>query len=162
MKTDLIKAYLFFLPVVALQTTLVPFISIKGITPDIILILLIIYTLKLGQMPGTILGFSFGFFFDLVSGGLLGTSMFSKTIAGFVGGYFFSENKIDTFLNSFTFSGIILICSIFDSVLFTFFSSIDFTSNIFQIFFEEGLLPALYTALISLLITIFRSNKRFG
>lgn len=162
MRTEIIFIFILFIPVVVLQATIVPFISIQGVTPDLIIILLIFYTLKFGQLPGTLLGFAFGFFFDLISGGLLGTSMFSKTLAGFIGGYFYNENKVDTYLNSFTFSGIILTCSLVDSVIFSFLSSIDFTANIIQLIFEEGLLPAIYTALISLLIMIFSPRKRFG
>ena len=88
MRSDYIYPILIFIPLAIIQTTVIPLISINGYVPDLILILLVLYTLKEGQMYGMILGFVLGFFFDLATGNVIGSTMLSKTVAGFVAGYF--------------------------------------------------------------------------
>ncbi|MCB9249278.1 MAG: rod shape-determining protein MreD [Ignavibacteriales bacterium] len=87
---------LIFFPVALLQFIFVPMIAIDAIAPDIIMILLVYYALKYGQLYGTFLGSIFGLLFDIISGGILGSAMFAKTISGFIAGYFYNENKIET------------------------------------------------------------------
>ena len=103
MKIDYLVAILLFFPLLIIQTTIVPLIAINGVIPDLIIILLAFYALKMGQLHGTILGFIYGLLFDLITGGLLGSSMLSKTVTGFVIGYFYNENKKDIYLKSFIF-----------------------------------------------------------
>ena len=56
MNTDYILAILLFFPLLVIQTTIVPLLAVNGIIPDLIIILLAFYTLKMGQLHGTILG----------------------------------------------------------------------------------------------------------
>ena len=72
-----------FIPVVALQLGVVPYISINNIIPDLLVILLVYFSIKYGQIYGAVLGFFFGFLYDMFSGGVIGSSMFSMTLAGF-------------------------------------------------------------------------------
>jgi hypothetical protein len=90
---------------------------------------------------------------------LLGSSMISKTAAGFTAGFFANENKQDVYLRSYIFSLIVLLSSIVDSVLYSFFSTIDVRANLLQIVFEQGLFPGLYTALISVIVVIFHPKR---
>ncbi len=66
---------------IVLQLTLIPLISFDFILPDILLIVLVYFTLLKGQLFGTVYGFILGFLFDIFSGGLIGSAMFSKTLA---------------------------------------------------------------------------------
>lgn len=74
-----------------LQTTVVPFIGLHGVTPDLLLIYVIIIALREGQIPGTVVGFVIGLFSDLAAGDFIGLGALTKTIAGFVAGYFYNE-----------------------------------------------------------------------
>ncbi len=93
MKWELITPFITFLIVLLVQLTVIPFIAIAGVIPDLILISLVYYSISRNQFYGTVLGASYGFLVDLITGSLLGSSMLSKTIAGFTAGYFSTETK---------------------------------------------------------------------
>lgn len=160
MKNSYLISILLFIPVLIIQTTVIPLISIGQIIPDLILILLVYYSITEGQIYGTVLGFVYGLVFDLVTGSLLGSTMIAKTVAGFVAGYFSSENKIDIYLMFFNFGMIVFLAALVDQIIFSFFSAFDISSNIFLIFFQNAFLPAFYTALLGMIIIIFTPKKR--
>ena len=159
MRIDYILAILLFFPLLVIQITIVPLIAVNGIIPDLIIILLIFYTLKMGQLHGTILGFIYGLLFDLITGGLLGSSMLSKTVAGFITGYFYNENKKAIYLKSFLFPLIVLLGSTVDSFILSFFSTIDLNMSITTFFIEQGILPGIYTAVFSIIVTVFYPRR---
>ncbi len=159
-KQQYIVSILLFFPLLLIQTTIVPLLAIDTVIPDLILILLVYYAITQGQIYGSILGFIYGFLFDIITGSLLGSTMIAKTIAGFTAGYFSSENKRDQYLVSYNFSLIVMLSSLIDSTINAFFSSINFTSNIFILFFQYALLPTIYTGTIALMGMIFYPKKR--
>jgi rod shape-determining protein MreD len=162
MRFYFIISILLFFPLLVIQTTVVQLVSINGVVPDLILILLVFYAVKYGQIYGTVLGFIYGFLFDLITGSLIGSAMLSKTIAGFIAGYFSNENKREVYLKSYVFSLIVLLCCLADSVVYSFFSSIDLSKSILVLFFEQAMLPALYTAVISIIVSIFYPKRSMG
>ena len=159
-KTQYIISILLFFPLLLIQTTVVPLLAIDTVIPDLILILLVYYSITQGQIYGSVLGFVYGFLFDIITGSLLGSAMIAKTLAGFTAGYFSSENKRDQYLISYNFALIVLVSSLVDSTINAFFSAINFTSNIFLIFFQYALLPAIYTAAIALMAMIFYPKRK--
>ena len=160
MKWKYITPIIIFFLVYLLQITVVPFIRLAGIIPDLILIILVYYSISRGQLYGTILGAVYGLLMDLISGNLLGLSMISKTIAGFSAGYFTGETKKDTNVSTYNFSLIVLLCSFIDTIIFSLFSSFDLQTNILSILFEQALLPSLYTAVVSILFIFYPFRKR--
>lgn len=160
MKLQYIFSILLFFPVLVLQTTVVPLIAIRGIAPDLIVILLVFYAINNGQIYGTVLGFVYGFLFDLITGSLIGSAMLSKTLSGFIAGYFSNENKKESYLTTYMFSLIVLLCAVVDSVVYSFFSTSDLARNILFLFFEQGMLPGFYTAVVSILVTFFIPKRR--
>ncbi len=158
-RTLYIFSIVLFFPVLAVQSVIIPFVSIFGIVPDLVLILLVYFTLRMGQMHGTILGFVYGFLLDLITGNIFGSAMISKTLSGFVAGYFFNENKLDIYFKSVVFSLIVLLGASFDAFIFSFFSSIELEKTIVQRFFEQGLLPGIYTSVISFLVVMFHPRR---
>lgn len=160
MRAQFIIAIILFFPVLLLQTTVVPLISIGGIIPDLVLILLVFYTINNGQIFGTVLGFIFGFLFDLITGSLLGSAMIAKILAGFIAGYFSSETKRDNYLKPFNFSLIVLLAALVDSVVYSFFSAIDFNTTLMKIMFDHAFLPALFTGVISMFLIFFYPKRK--
>jgi rod shape-determining protein MreD len=159
MRSQYILSLLIFFPVLLIQTTVVPLISINGIIPDLVLILLAFYAVKQGQIYGTVLGFIYGFFFDLITGSLLGSAMLSKTLTGFIAGYFYNENKQELYFKSYTFALVVLLCGVIDSIVYSFFTTIEFSTNILLLFFEQGFMPGLYSAVVSVFIIIFYPKR---
>ncbi|RMD50492.1 MAG: hypothetical protein D6830_02570, partial [Ignavibacteria bacterium] len=89
-----------------------------------------------------------GLIFDLISGGLIGSSMFAYTLVGFVSGYFYKEEDIKH-LHSFQFMGIVLITSSLGSFFYSLFSGPELNTSFLFLLIEQGFLPGVYTALLS-------------
>ncbi len=159
MRSEYIWSILLFFPLLIIQTTVIPFISINGVVPDLILILLVFYSMRSGQLYGTVLGFIYGFLFDLITGSLLGSTMISKTLAGFIAGYFSNENKRENYFKSYFFVLIVLLCSVVDLVINSFFSSVDLNTNLFRLIFEQGILPGVYTSALSVFVILFYPKR---
>lgn len=154
-----IVSIILFFPLLIVQSTIVPLISFSGVIPDLILIMLVYFTLRLGQMHGTILGFVYGFLLDLITGNIFGSAMIAKTISGFTAGYFYNENKLDIYFKSIVFSLIVLLAATIDSFIFSFFSSVELEKSILLRFFEQGMFPGFYTAVISLILVMFHPRR---
>ncbi|MEI7811909.1 MAG: rod shape-determining protein MreD [Ignavibacteria bacterium] len=162
MRSDYIIAVLLFIPLAIVQLTLVPWLSYNQIAPDLILILLVIYTLRMGQLSGTLLGFVFGLLFDLFSGGIIGSAMFTKTLSGFLTGYFYNENKTEQNLHSGSLIFIIIVIGTADSIIYSLFgNSVANTNSLLTLIFMQGLLPGIYSSVLSLLMVVFYTRKLF-
>ena len=155
-----IPLFIFF-PVVIIQLTIIPFISIQGVVPDLLLIAVVYFSISYGQIFGTITGASYGLLYDLISGNLIGSTMLSKTVAGFVAGYFSSETKREKYLYTYSFSIVVLITGLIDAIIFAFFSVIDFNTNLFLALFNHALMPSIYTSIVSILVVIVPYRKNF-
>ena len=93
----LVVRYFFIsLGLVILQTTLVRFMAIETIVPDLLLIWIVAIALVEGQAAAITAGFILGLGIDLLSGhdGMLGLAALSKTVAGFVAGFFHDDNRV--------------------------------------------------------------------
>lgn len=163
MRSDYIFAVLLFIPLAVIQLTLVPWLSYNQVGPDLILILLVFYTLRVGQLGGTILGFIFGLAFDLISGTILGSAMFTKTLSGFLTGYFYNENKVEQNIHSLSLLLIVFLIGTVDSIIYSFFGSSNTGStSILIMFFMQGLLPGLYSSVLALPLVVFYTKKMFA
>jgi len=150
---------LIFIPFAVIQLTIIPFVSIGHISPDLIVIIVVYFTLLYGQIYGTLLGFTLGFLFDLLSGGLIGSAMFAKTLAGFSAGYFYNENKIDQNTKSITFVVIIFVCAVIDSLAYSVLAYSGTGMDVLYLMFELSILPGVYTTLVVFPILIFMTKK---
>ena len=142
--------FILFMPLLILQLTLVPLFAIEGVVPDLIIILLVFLALRRGQIQGTVYGFLFGFLLDIFTGGLIGSAMFSMTLAGFIAGYFFSENPEESLSLDFKFVSIVFLCASIDSFFYSLLGTTELSSGIQYFIFDYSLFPGLYTAIVSL------------
>ena len=142
--------FILFMPLLILQLTLVPLFAIEGVVPDLTIILLVFLALRRVQIQGTIYGFLFGFLLDIFTGGLIGSAMFSKTLAGFIAGYFYSENPEESSNLDFKFVSIIFLCASIDSFFYSLLGTTELSSGIQYFIFDYSLFPGLYTAVVSL------------
>ncbi len=138
--------------------TVVPLIEIGGSFPDLMLIFVVYIALKNGQIAGTIVGFIAGLLIDLMVGFTPGLSALSKTISGFVAGYFYSELKVEMNTGTFRFPGIVFLCSLVNNIVYF---SLDILSSEFSgaqiVKFIIG--RSIYTVILSL-IPVFTISKR--
>jgi rod shape-determining protein MreD len=145
--------------VLILQITVVKFLSIDGISPDILLVWLAYLTLTEGQIVGTISGFSLGLLFDLAIGGFLGLTALSKTIACFFGGYFYNENKTLMTLGSFQFIMFVFVLSFLNNIIYFAIFVAGTQMHYPATVLWYGLTTAIYTAVVSLLPMFLFSRK---
>ncbi len=104
MRTAWFPVLLSFILIIA-QTTFAGLLTIGTAIPDVLVIWLVYLAVVRGQLTATVSGFLIGLFVDLISGqdGMLGLSSLTKSLAGFIAGYFYNENKIEHNLSSWRF-----------------------------------------------------------
>lgn len=69
-----------------IQLTLINSVTILGLKPDLILVVVVVFSLLKGEKEGTISGFVSGLLQDIFSIGLLGINALAKTVIGFTCG----------------------------------------------------------------------------
>jgi rod shape-determining protein MreD len=157
------KPYIHFafvtLGLLLLQTTFIPFISLGGYLPDLFMIYLVYIALQRGQIESTISGFILGLLQDIITIKFFGLAALSKTIAGFVAGYFFNENTIVQTLGSYRYILLVGLCSIVHNLLYftIFFQGSE--NSIFVSVLASTFGMTLYTCVIGILVMFFFSRK---
>jgi rod shape-determining protein MreD len=150
-----------FIPVVLIQLTVIPFIAIQEVVPNLILIAVVYFSIANGQIFGTVTGASYGLLYDLISGNLVGSNMLSKTVAGFIAGYFSGETRREKYLYTYSFTLVVLLSALINAMIFSFFSVMDFNTNFLQALFNHALLPSIYTSIVSILVVIIPYKRAF-
>ena len=161
MKLKYFTPLIVFIPVVLIQLTVVPFISVQGVVPNLLLIAVVYFSILDGQIFGTVTGASYGLLFDLISGNLVGSNMLSNTVAGFIAGYFSGETRREKYLYTYSFTLVVLISALINAMIFSFFSVMDFNTNFLQALFNHALLPSIYTSIVSILMVIVPYKRAF-
>ena len=69
-----------------IQLTLINSITILGLKPDLIMVVVVVFSLLKGEKEGSISGFASGLLQDIFSIGLLGMNALAKTVVGFTCG----------------------------------------------------------------------------
>jgi rod shape-determining protein MreD len=139
--------------VLVVQTTLLRYMALGGLTPDLILIWVVVIAIRRGQIPATVAGFCAGLALDLLSGndGMLGLAALTKTAAGFLAGYFYSENKVLQTLSSYRFIlTLLLVATVHNLVYFIIFLQGSEVSWWGAVLFY-GIPSAIYTAAVGLI-----------
>jgi rod shape-determining protein MreD len=108
--------------ILLLQTTVVRFLSIQGIVPDIVLLWIVYLAIRRGQVTATVAGFLLGLTLDLISGpdGMVGLAALTKTLSGFLAGYFYNENKTQQTLGGYQFIMIVVMASLVHNAIYFF------------------------------------------
>lgn len=113
-----IRSILVALGLLLLQTTFLPFLSVGGFLPDIFLIWIVYVAITRGQMEAMITGFVAGLMQDAVTIQFFGLMALTKTIAGFIAGYFYNDNITEQTLGSYRFVLIVLLASFVHNIFF--------------------------------------------
>ena len=154
-----IRSAFIVIGLVLLQTTFIPFISLSGYLPDLFILYLVYIALRRGQIEATISGFIIGLLQDIIAIKFFGLAALSKTVAGFVAGYFFNENTTEQTLGSYRYLLLIGMCSIVHNfVYFAIFFQGSENTILFSTL-ESTLGMTLYTCIIGILPMFFFSRK---
>jgi len=139
--------------ILLLHTTLVRFLAIGTITPDIMLIWIVYLAIRRGQIAATTAGFLIGLAMDVLAGqdGMLGLSALSKTVAGFVAGFSYNENKVYQTLGGSPFVVIVALGSLVNNLIYFFIFLQGSDVSWWNAVVLYGLPTTLYTVVVSLL-----------
>ena len=145
-----VRSALVALALLLLQTTFIPFLSVGGFLPDIFLIWVVSVAIRRGQVEATITGFVVGLLQDAVSMQFFGLSALTKTIAGFVAGYFFNDNSTEQTLGSYRFLTILFLSSFVHNIVYygVFLQGIQ--DSVFTTMIEFSVFTGLYTVLLGM------------
>lgn len=148
---------------IVIQKTLLGLIAVTSyeITPDVVLIGIVYIAMRRGKIAGSVGGFAAGFIIDFISFSFLGLMALSKTVAGFISGFFNDENKIDHYLSSYVFVLVVLLCSLINNTIY------------FMIYYQGTILApvdilvkyvlptSVYTAFVSVFAVVINKKKLF-
>ena len=144
-----IKYSTIFLIVFLIETNFIDLISIKGITPNIILIFLLFISLKENQTTSTITGFVAGLFQDVLSFNLIGISSLTNSIACFLGSYF-DKTKSSSSIPYLAL--VFFVVTIIYDRIYRFIFLLGTNQQFFRSFFLYSVPKSIYTTIIALIL----------
>jgi rod shape-determining protein MreD len=149
------------LAVLLVQTLILPYIAIGSIIPDLVLIWVVYLAVTRGHIAGSTAGFMLGLMLDVLAGddGMLGLSAFTKTLAGFLAGYAFSENKTEQTLTSSQFPLIVTVTALVHNLVY-FIVSLQGSDLSWQLSIVRFGLPATAYTGLAALIPMFIFSRR--
>ena len=146
-----IRSTLVALGLLLLQTTFLPFLSVGGFLPDIFLIWIVYVAITRGQLEATITGFIAGLMLDAVTIQFFGLMALTKTIAGFIAGYFYNDNLTTQTLGSYRFVLVVLLASFVHNLFFYGIFLQGIQDSVFLTMIEFSIATSLYTGVLGLL-----------
>lgn len=147
---------------IVLDSTLVKFLAIATIVPDILLIWIVYVAICEGQIAATTIGFLIGLAENLMGtmNGVLGLAALAKTFAGFTAGYFFNENKIEATLGGYQFIVIVSVASMVHNIIYFIIFLQGSGMSWMQSLLYYGLPTTVYTAVVAL-VPMFAFARKY-
>ena len=147
--TYLLRIILVSFIVFVLQVTLVHNVTVAGVSPDLIMVMLVVLVIDRKPITGIIVGFLLGFLQDLGNASFLGMNALAKTVVG----YGIAKYGRDYLPDNILFRGLLVFvaCLINDIVTLHVATSFD-PAEVIVAFFRYSILSAVYTALLAVLI----------
>jgi len=153
-KTETLIWIISFFAIIIFQITLLKYVAIEvkpniSVQPDIILLMLFFFGLRFSQNTSTITGFLTGLVYDMLSGGIVGLSAFTKTIIGFILGFAPNRQKIKQ-ISQF----IILLFTIvlLHDLLFNMIYVLDTDINYWSLVLNHSLPSSIYTVFLGVIV----------
>ncbi len=135
--------------IVVVQSTLVPFIDVKGIAPDLILIFIVYWSCPRGRRQGVVWGFLGGILQDLALGTTAGIFALSKSLACYLA-FSFSWNcqRNDTLLMSI----VLFVAAFVHQIVYFIFTSTKSAAGFLTLFLRYGFPSIFYTVFLGIFI----------
>ena len=144
---------------IVIQLTLINSITILGLKPDLIMVIVVVFSLLKGTREGSVSGFASGLLQDIFSAGLLGINALVKTVIGFACGALKEKIFLEHIL--FLIPVITFIASFLQSILIFFLlRAFGIEYSLAWSFKQVALPEALYSSLLSPFIFLV-INKLF-
>ena len=124
------------------------------------MIYLVYITIREGQLAGETSGFVLGLLLDVLSSGILGAHMLSKTIACFLVGFFYDPEKIEQNIRNWPFLLLTLLAAVINNFIFYFLYTRASEITFGDFAFRYGAVAALYTVVVAILPLLYWSRRR--
>ncbi len=136
---------------VVMQITIIDVLSIKGISPDLVLIALCFVALRGDRYEITALGFLAGLLLDSIGPGILGANALAKSLSGFLAVTLFSVKSIH---HLYELAGVFIIIALVNSFVMHF---VIFVGHHFfwALLFSKSIPSLVYTIVLFLIFFIF-------
>lgn len=141
------------------QISIINFIEIGGISPNLMIILIVWIAINEGQFIALFSGFLVGIFYDFLKMDVIGTNALALVITAFVSGFFHKPGKQDLIIRSFKFLLIVLISSIAHNLVYFLLYIRVSEISFWNFFLKYGIATSFYTTVFSF-FPIFISFKR--
>lgn len=145
---QLIKYSVIYLLLLFIENNLLHLISIKNVTPDLILIFVIIISLRESKNKATAIGFLAGLIQDVFTTGFWGLSALTKSIVGFWGVFFQQPKKR---YNLSYFAVVVSVLVVIHEIIFGLIYNLGTRIGFFQLLLEYMFPRAIYTGIIALI-----------
>jgi len=136
------------------------FIAVSSVTPDLLFILTVWIALVEGQFTGMIAGFICGLLFDVVSTDVPGSNALSKTIAGFVAGFFYKEGFAMTTIGSARFLLIASLAATVHNLVYYFLYVRPMETSFAMFFLKYGVATTLYTTVAAVFPMLIVNRRK--
>ena len=146
--------------IAGLQVLLSRFISIAGVSPDLVLIFLVWVAISRGQLAAILGGFILGLALDVLSSGLLGAHALALTVAGFLVGFFFDAERAEQNVRNWPFLVLTLLGAVVNNALYYFLLTRGTEMSFTEFVVRYGAVGALYTVFIAIFPLLYWSRKR--
>jgi rod shape-determining protein MreD len=135
------------------------YLSIGGAMPDLALIFLAYIIIMRGQVAAEIAGFSIGLALDILSSGTLGAHALSLTLAGFLLGFFYSEELSKQRLRNWPFLLFVFAASVIANLIYYFFFTAGSGLSFIAYTTERGGLGTLFTVIAAIVPMYYWSRQ---
>lgn len=144
---------------VLVQTSWAHKLSILGVRPDFVLLVVVCVGIASGQIKATVLGFVSGFLLDVYNPAFMGVNALAYSVVGFAVGYIHESIVAEEL----TVQGVVVfVAGLMQNLIFFVFSSISNPWAIIPLFLRFGLGSAVYTAAAGVAVLLLLSIRIQG
>lgn len=162
---DQLKEYLKFsilgFVVILLQLFVINYFAVYSVIPDLLLIVIVLFTLREGRFSGLIFAFILSLLFDILGNDVYGLSSLSKIFVAFFVGMFYNEGKSILILSKFHFILIVFTAAIINNLIYYLFDIRETNFSFYTYLLYYTFANAIYTSLLAVPALIYYSNKRY-
>jgi len=155
-----VLAILVFASALVLQLNIVGFLSVWGIAPDPVMLLVIMWGSYRGRMVGVLIGFSVGLCADWFGAGVVGLSSLSYAIAAFIAGFSQERREFRLVSMLIAFLPAILVHDFIYYMIFKLETSFGFFRTLFAVVMPTSLYNIVFLAIIFLAVPPVFLGKR--
>lgn len=135
---------------IIVETTLMPFLKINGITPDIMTTFIVSFGLLGGNPIAPIVGLFAGLLYDMTMGSIIGIYALQYMLIGFVIGSLNDKFYVGSFIIPMAFAAVSIILKEIIMFLYMFFIGLDV--SVVSVFLNKTIPQAILTSIITPII----------